>query len=118
MTKYIELDWKVPVDPSLLDGATCDRWTEDNKDKEVEIETDCKFKVDEDGFFVSWKSPNREGEVIDLSTVSDVRKGYVPEVMRIQRTSSRALSIGKKTHSLCSRTQSFSLFFRDGTEMS
>ena len=28
MTKYCELDWKIPVPQTLVDGAVCDRWIE------------------------------------------------------------------------------------------
>lgn len=57
MTKYFELDWKRPVSQLLLDGAQCDRWTEEKET--VDYEPDCKFFVDDDGFFISWKSDSR-----------------------------------------------------------
>ena len=46
----------------------------------TEYQPDCTFKVDDDGFFVSWKSEGKEGDVLELSTVNDVRPGEVPQV--------------------------------------
>ena len=63
MTKAFVLDWHIPVDKALLEGAVFDRWSED------EVEEGCKFRVDNDGFFISWKSDGREAEVLDLSQV-------------------------------------------------
>ena len=64
MTKAFVLDWHIPVDKPLLEGDTFDRWSEE------EVEEGCRFKVDHDGFFISWKSEGREAEVLDLSQVN------------------------------------------------
>ena len=64
MTKAFVLDWHIPVDKPLLEGDTFDRWSEE------EVEEGCRFKVDQDGFFISWKSEGREAEVLDLSQVT------------------------------------------------
>ena len=64
MTKAFVLDWHIPVDKQLLEGEVFDRWSEE------EVEEGCRFKVDENGFFICWKSEGREGEVLDLSQVS------------------------------------------------
>ena len=58
MTKYFELDWKIPVPPELQEGTMGDRWVEEKET--FDFEPDCKFKIDECGFFISWKS---EGKV-------------------------------------------------------
>ena len=58
MTKYFELNWKIPVAPKLQEGTVGDRWTEENQN--FDFEAECKFKIDECGFFISWKS---EGKV-------------------------------------------------------
>ncbi|KAG7153698.1 1-phosphatidylinositol 45-bisphosphate phosphodiesterase-like, partial [Homarus americanus] len=48
-------------------------------DKEsYDYEPNCTFKVDEYGFFVFWKSDGREGNVAELSQVSDIRRGTLP----------------------------------------
>ena len=64
MTKAFVLEWHIPVDKPLLEGDTFDRWSEE------EVEEGCRFKVDQDGFFISWKSEGREAEVLDLSQVT------------------------------------------------
>ena len=71
MTKHVDFQWKVPVPKELLDGAVFDRWTED-KDS-IDNEPDCNFKVDDCGFYIYWKSEGREGDVLDVSTVNDIR---------------------------------------------
>lgn len=59
MTKYFELNWKIPVPQELQDGTIGDRWVEEKES--FDFEPECKFKIDESGFFISWKS---EGKVI------------------------------------------------------
>ncbi|CAH0755296.1 unnamed protein product [Diatraea saccharalis] len=77
MTKRFEFNWQIPVPEPLLQGAVFDRWTEE-KDN-TELEQNCLFKVDEYGFFIYWKSEGRDGDVIELCQVSDVRSGGVPK---------------------------------------
>ncbi|KAK3893424.1 hypothetical protein Pcinc_002748 [Petrolisthes cinctipes] len=76
MTKYYDFVWRKEVDARLQEGAVFDRWTEDKES--YDYETGCTFKVDEYGFFVSWKSEGREGNVAELSQVSDIRRGNLP----------------------------------------
>ncbi|CAH2041742.1 unnamed protein product, partial [Iphiclides podalirius] len=77
MTKKFEFNWQIPVPEPLLQGAVFDRWTEE-KDN-TELEQNCLFKVDEYGFFIYWKSDGKDGDVIELCQVSDVRSGGVPK---------------------------------------
>ncbi|XP_068628021.1 1-phosphatidylinositol 4,5-bisphosphate phosphodiesterase [Battus philenor] len=77
MTKKFEFNWQIPVPEPLLQGAVFDRWTEE-KDN-TELEQNCLFKVDEYGFFIYWKSEGKDGDVIELCQVSDVRSGGVPK---------------------------------------
>ena len=42
-----------------------DRWSEEDGDLELEAE----FRVDENGFYIYWKSEGRDGDVLDLSQV-------------------------------------------------
>lgn len=76
MTKKFEFDWHIPVPEILQQGCVFDRWTEE-KDN-TEFEKSCMFKVDEYGFFIYWKSDDKEGDVIELCQVSDIRAGGVP----------------------------------------
>lgn len=64
------------MDSRLQEGAVFDRWTEDKES--YDHEPGCTFKVDEYGFFVYWKSEGREGNVLELSQVSDIRRGQLP----------------------------------------
>ena len=65
MTKHVDFQWKVPVPKELLLGAVFDRWSEEDNDLELEAE----FRVDENGFYIYWKSDGRDGDVLDLSQV-------------------------------------------------
>ena len=85
MTKAFVLDWHIPVDKQLLEGEVFDRWSEE------EVEEGCRFKVDEHGFFISWKSDGREGEVLDLSQVSWTGK-YDWVILSRSMTSGRGLT--------------------------
>ncbi|XP_037793421.1 LOW QUALITY PROTEIN: 1-phosphatidylinositol 4,5-bisphosphate phosphodiesterase-like [Penaeus monodon] len=76
MTKYFDFVWRKEVDQRLQDGAVFDRWTEDKES--TDYEPNCVFKVDEYGFFVYWKSDGREGNVAELSQVSDIRRAQLP----------------------------------------
>ncbi|XP_045599875.1 1-phosphatidylinositol 4,5-bisphosphate phosphodiesterase isoform X2 [Procambarus clarkii] len=77
MTKYFDFVWRKEVDPRLQEGAVFDRWTEDKES--YDYEPKCTFKVDEYGFFVYWKSEGRDGNVAELSQVSDIRRGQLPK---------------------------------------
>ena len=57
-----------------------DRWVEEKEN--FDYEPDCKFKIDECGFFISWKSEGKEGDAWELSTVNDVRPGAKPQEAR------------------------------------
>lgn len=78
MTKKFEFNWHIPVPEPLLTGCVFDRWTEE-KDS-TDFEPGCLFKVDEYGFFIYWKSEGKEGDVIELCQVSDIRAGGLPKV--------------------------------------
>ena len=68
MTKAFKLDWHLEVPAGLQEGAKADRWTEDG-----DFEEDCTVRVDDCGFFIYWKSNGREGDVLELSQVNDIR---------------------------------------------
>ena len=77
MTKKFEFNWQIDVPELLRNGSTFDRWFEDKET--TEYEPNCLFKVDEYGFFVYWKSDGKDGDVIELAQVSDIRYGGTPK---------------------------------------
>ncbi|XP_060804194.1 1-phosphatidylinositol 4,5-bisphosphate phosphodiesterase isoform X5 [Amyelois transitella] len=104
MTKRFEFNWQIPVPEPLLQGAVMDRWT-DEKDN-TELEQNCLFKVDEYGFFIYWKSDGRDGDVIELCQVSDVRSGGVPKDSKLNFNllSKHGDSLEEKSLTICSGT--------------
>ncbi|XP_076176360.1 1-phosphatidylinositol 4,5-bisphosphate phosphodiesterase [Ptiloglossa arizonensis] len=77
MTKKFEFNWQIEVPQLLRNGSTFDRWFEDKET--TEYEPNCLFKVDEYGFFIYWKSDGKDGDVIELAQVSDIRYGGTPK---------------------------------------
>lgn len=77
MTKRFEFNWQIEVPDPLRTGCVFDRWSEEKDNTEIEL--NCLFKVDEYGFFIYWKSEGKDGDVIELCQVSDVRAGGVPK---------------------------------------
>ncbi|XP_028175501.1 1-phosphatidylinositol 4,5-bisphosphate phosphodiesterase isoform X2 [Ostrinia furnacalis] len=104
MTKRFEFNWQIPVPEPLLQGAVFDRWTEE-KDN-TELEQNCTFKVDEYGFFIYWKSDGRDGDVIELCQVSDVRSGGVPKDSKLSFNllNKHGDSLEDKSLTICSGT--------------
>uniref|UniRef100_A0A8B9JT30 Phosphoinositide phospholipase C n=1 Tax=Astyanax mexicanus TaxID=7994 RepID=A0A8B9JT30_ASTMX len=47
------------------------------------FESSCLFKVDEFGFFLTWKSEGKEGQVLECSLINSVRVGAVPKDPKI-----------------------------------
>ncbi|XP_063983769.1 1-phosphatidylinositol 4,5-bisphosphate phosphodiesterase-like [Diachasmimorpha longicaudata] len=77
MTKKFEFNWQIEVPEFLRTGATFDRWYEDKET--TEYEPDALFKVDEYGFFMYWKSGPKDGDVMELAQVCDIRYGGTPK---------------------------------------
>ena len=77
MTKQVEFDWRVPVASQLVAGDVFDRWVE-SKESAV-VESDCRFGVDEDGFFLHWRGEKNEGSAEDLCLVKEIRTGKRPK---------------------------------------
>ncbi|CAH1637080.1 unnamed protein product [Spodoptera littoralis] len=104
MTKKFEFNWQIPVPDLLLQGATFDRWTEE-KDN-TEFEQNCLFKVDEYGFFIYWKSEGKDGDVIELCQVSDVRSGGVPKDSKLNMNlvNKHGENLEEKSLTICSGT--------------
>lgn len=77
MTKAYEFNWQIPVPEPLLNGCNFDMWEEEKE--ETIYQQDALFKVDEMGFFIFWKSQGKDGRVLELSQVNDIRKGGLPK---------------------------------------
>ncbi|XP_041981500.1 1-phosphatidylinositol 4,5-bisphosphate phosphodiesterase isoform X1 [Aricia agestis] len=104
MTKKFEFNWQIPTPEPLLQGATFDRWTEEKDNTELEM--NCLFKVDEYGFFIYWKSEGKDGDVIELCQVSDVRSGGVPKDTKLsdKLTNKHGQDLEDKSLTICSGT--------------
>uniref|UniRef100_A0A1Q3FK53 1-phosphatidylinositol 4,5-bisphosphate phosphodiesterase n=1 Tax=Culex tarsalis TaxID=7177 RepID=A0A1Q3FK53_CULTA len=104
MTKRFEFNWQIPVPEALQNGCVFDRWTEEKDNNE--LEPDCLFKVDEYGFFVYWKSSGREGDVIELCQVSDIRAGGMPKDTKLfnQLCNKHGENVEEKSLTICSGT--------------
>ncbi|CAG9858517.1 unnamed protein product [Phyllotreta striolata] len=104
MTKKFEFDWHVPVPEPLLTGCVFDRWTEE-KDN-VDMEQKALFKVDEYGFFIYWKSEGRDGDVLELCQVSDIRAGGIPKDFKLQKdlVNRHGADVEDKSLTICSGT--------------
>lgn len=105
MTKKFEFNWQIEVPELLRNGATFDRWFEDKEN--TEYEPDCLFKVDEFGFFVYWKSEGKDGDVIELAQVSDIRYGGTPKDPKLCNKLSKhgtTEQLDEKSLTICSGT--------------
>ncbi|XP_015785059.1 1-phosphatidylinositol 4,5-bisphosphate phosphodiesterase [Tetranychus urticae] len=77
MTKALQFDWRRSVPEALVNGCYFDMWEEEKG--EIIVETGALFRVDEYGFFIYWKSEGKEGQVLELCQVNDIREGGVPK---------------------------------------
>ncbi|VDK34487.1 unnamed protein product [Taenia asiatica] len=91
-TKAYDFVWRRPVPAALQEGSYFDRYEElfwfpltvfsvllSDFQETGTLELGCFLRVDEDGFFLFWKSETNEGQVLELSQVSDVRQGTKPK---------------------------------------
>nr|XP_015206131.1 PREDICTED: 1-phosphatidylinositol 4,5-bisphosphate phosphodiesterase beta-4 isoform X2 [Lepisosteus oculatus] len=79
MAKAYEFNWQKPLPDFLQAGAVFDRFEEDP----FVFEPSCHFKVDEFGFFLTWKSEGKEGQVLECSLINSIRSGAVPKDPKI-----------------------------------
>ncbi|EAX10370.1 phospholipase C, beta 4, isoform CRA_g, partial [Homo sapiens] len=47
------------------------------------FEPNCLFKVDEFGFFLTWRSEGKEGQVLECSLINSIRSGAIPKDPKI-----------------------------------
>ncbi|XP_041108557.1 1-phosphatidylinositol 4,5-bisphosphate phosphodiesterase beta-4-like isoform X4 [Polyodon spathula] len=79
MAKAYTFNWQKPLPSFIQEGAVFDRYEEDP----FVFEPNCFFKVDEFGFFLTWKSDGKEGQVLECSLINSVRSGAVPKDPKI-----------------------------------
>ncbi|XP_067900445.1 1-phosphatidylinositol 4,5-bisphosphate phosphodiesterase beta-4 [Heterodontus francisci] len=79
MAKAYEFMWQKPVPSFMQEGAVFDRYEEESS----VLEPNCIFKVDEFGFFLTWKSEGKEGQVLECSMVNSIRYGTIPKDPKI-----------------------------------
>uniref|UniRef100_A0A5F8AAS4 1-phosphatidylinositol 4,5-bisphosphate phosphodiesterase n=1 Tax=Macaca mulatta TaxID=9544 RepID=A0A5F8AAS4_MACMU len=79
MAKPYEFNWQKEVPSFLQEGAVFDRYEEES----FVFEPNCLFKVDEFGFFLTWKSEGKEGQVLECSLINSIRSGAIPKDPKI-----------------------------------
>uniref|UniRef100_A0A668V278 1-phosphatidylinositol 4,5-bisphosphate phosphodiesterase n=1 Tax=Oreochromis aureus TaxID=47969 RepID=A0A668V278_OREAU len=79
MTKSYEFNWQKHLPEFMQEGASFDRFDEDP----YIFEPNCHMKVDEYGFFITWKSEGKEGQVLECSLINSIRVGAVPKDPKI-----------------------------------
>lgn len=79
MAKPYEFNWQKEVPSFLQEGAVFDRYEEES----FVFEPNCLFKVDEFGFFLTWKSEGKEGQVLECSLINSIRQAAIPKDPKI-----------------------------------
>ncbi|CAL8393798.1 unnamed protein product [Gadus morhua 'NCC'] len=79
MTKSYEFNWQKHLPEFMQEGAAFDRFDEDP----FVFEPNCQMRVDEFGFFITWKSEGKEGQVLECSLINSIRVGSVPKDPKI-----------------------------------
>ncbi|XP_029449368.1 1-phosphatidylinositol 4,5-bisphosphate phosphodiesterase beta-4 [Rhinatrema bivittatum] len=96
MAKPYEFNWQKPVPSFMQEGAAFDRYEEES----FVFEPNCLFKVDEFGFFLTWKSEGKEGQVLECSLINSIRFTAVPKDPKILAALE---AVGKAEHELDGR---------------
>lgn len=79
MTKSYEFNWQRHLPEFMQEGTLFDRFDEDP----YMFEPNCQMRVDEYGFFITWKSEGKEGQVLECSLINSIRVGAVPKDPKI-----------------------------------
>ncbi|XP_062379544.1 1-phosphatidylinositol 4,5-bisphosphate phosphodiesterase beta-4 [Sardina pilchardus] len=69
MARAYVFNWQKPLPSFMQEGAYFDRFEEDP----FVFEPQCFFKVDEFGFFLTWKSEGKEGQLLESSLINSIR---------------------------------------------
>ncbi|KAG7465861.1 hypothetical protein MATL_G00158310 [Megalops atlanticus] len=75
MAKVYEFNWQKHIPEFMQEGAFFDRFDEDP----FVFDANCLVRVDEFGFFLTWKSEGKEGQVLETSLISYVRSAVLPK---------------------------------------
>ncbi|XP_048841251.1 1-phosphatidylinositol 4,5-bisphosphate phosphodiesterase beta-4-like isoform X1 [Brienomyrus brachyistius] len=75
MTKLYEFDWQKSIPEFMQEGTIFDRFEEDP----FIVETNCLFKVDEFGFFLTWRGEGGEGQVLECAFINSIRNAPAPK---------------------------------------
>lgn len=104
MTKAYDFNWQRPIPEALLKGCIFDRWEEEKE--QVVYEPNALFRVDEYGFFIYWNSDGRDGQVLELSQVNDIRAGGIPKDVRLlaELSSKNRYGLDEVSLTICSGT--------------
>nr|XP_054604407.1 1-phosphatidylinositol 4,5-bisphosphate phosphodiesterase beta-4 isoform X3 [Nothobranchius furzeri] len=79
MTKSYEFNWQKHLPEFMQEGTSFDRFDEDP----YIFEPNCRMKVDEYGFFITWKIEGKEGQVLECSLINSIRVGAIPKDPKI-----------------------------------
>jgi len=97
MSKPYDFNWQPSVPTRLLKGELFDRWEDVSlnlfQDTETNffliyiiiqetglLEENVLFRIDEYGFFLYWQTEGKDGQVLELTHVCDIRQGKQPNV--------------------------------------
>ncbi|XP_015762799.1 PREDICTED: 1-phosphatidylinositol 4,5-bisphosphate phosphodiesterase-like [Acropora digitifera] len=75
------ISWDVKVPDLLQNGTLLTRWEEEPSSAQT-----LSFSVDKFGFYLAWREEDKEGNVMDLCHVSEVRPGGVPKDGKFRET--------------------------------
>ncbi|XP_061110511.1 1-phosphatidylinositol 4,5-bisphosphate phosphodiesterase beta-4 isoform X1 [Conger conger] len=75
MAKAYVFNWQKCIPQFMQEGASFDRYEEDP----FVFEPKCFVRVDEFGFFLSWKSEGKEGQVVECSLINSIRSAVLPK---------------------------------------
>ncbi|XP_056623147.1 1-phosphatidylinositol 4,5-bisphosphate phosphodiesterase beta-4 isoform X2 [Triplophysa dalaica] len=111
MAKSYEFSWRRPVPLFMQRGACFDRFEEDP----FVFESNCFFRVDAFGFFLTWESDGKEGQVLECSLINRVCEANVPKDSKLVsalETSGRCSSnLQDRIMCVCSGTDLINLNF-------
>lgn len=95
------ISWDVKVPDLLQNGTLLTRWEEEPSSAQT-----LSFSVDKFGFYLAWREEDKEGCVMDLCHVSEVRPGGVPKDGKFRETlqSDGEGSLEERTFTLVSGT--------------
>ncbi|KAK7141889.1 hypothetical protein R3I94_011547 [Phoxinus phoxinus] len=111
MAKPYKFNWQRSVPLFMQDGAYFDRFDEDP----FVFESNCFFKADASGFFLTWKSEGKEGQVLEFSLINSIRDISVPKdpkiVSALEATGKCETNLEGRIICICSGTDLVNLSF-------